>query len=76
MFTKKEKMRIKIEGMSCHHCAKKVEDVLNSISHVTKAKVNLKEKMAIITFDGVVEEVVIKEQIENLDYKVLGIERL
>lgn len=76
MFTKKEKMRIKIEGMNCPHCAKKVEDALNHVNCIQKAKVNLKEKIAVITFHGAVEEKIIKEQIEKLDYKVLEMERL
>lgn len=34
MFAKKRKIVIKIEGMSCEHCAKKVQTTLEKIEHV------------------------------------------
>ena len=49
MFEKNINTVIKIEGMSCEHCAKKVSQNLLTIKGVKKVKVNLKEKEAIIS---------------------------
>ena len=76
MFSKKLKKIIKIDGMSCSHCAKKVEDILLSIDGITKAKVNLKEKIATITLNNKIDNSIIKEKIDALDYKVLDINDL
>ena len=76
MFSKKLKKIIKIDGMSCSHCAKKVEDTLLSIDGITKAKVNLKEKIATITLNNNIDNSIIKEKIDALDYKVLDINDL
>ena len=75
MFGKKDKMIIKIEGMSCAHCAKKVEDTLLSFDEISKAKVNLEKKEAIITLAKELEENNIKEKIEELGYKVISVEK-
>lgn len=74
MFYRKDKMTIKIDGMGCAHCAKKVEETLLNIENVKSAKVNLKEKKATITTNGVVDKMKIREKIENLDYIVKEIE--
>lgn len=70
MFHKNKKMLIKIEGMSCVHCAKKVEETLQSIENITKAKVNLKEKTATIHFKETIDKNEIQKKIKNLDYTV------
>lgn len=72
MFNKKEKVIIKIEGMKCEHCAKKVEEVLLKNKNVKKVKVFLEEKEALITFNGELDKESIIHGIEELDYKVLG----
>ncbi len=72
MFNKKEKVIIKIEGMKCEHCAKKVEEVLLKNKNVKKVKVFLEEKEALITFNGELDKESIIHDIEELDYKVLG----
>ena len=72
MFNKKEKVIIKIEGMKCEHCAKKVEEVLLKNKNVKKVKVFLEEKEALLTFNGELDKESIIHDIEELDYKVLG----
>lgn len=74
MFSKKKKKIVKIEGMSCSHCAKKVEDNLNSIEGVNKTRVNLSNNTATIIIYRNIDNDIIKSKIENLDYKVISIE--
>ena len=63
----------KIDGMSCEHCAKKVELALKSIAEVKKVKVHLKKKETIIILDATVENQVLTSTIENLGYQVIEI---
>ncbi len=46
---------MKIEGMSCMHCAGRVESALKAVPGVADAKVNLEKKEAVITLAGRVE---------------------
>lgn len=73
MFKKYEKKLIKIEGMSCKHCQKKVEDVLNNISSVVKTKVDLNNKSATIFIKDSISSDEIKQKIEDLGYTVVEI---
>lgn len=73
MFNKKIKTTVKIEGMSCEHCANKVKTVLEKIDVVKKVKVNLSKKESVIISDKSINEGQVKEMIENLDYKVINI---
>lgn len=51
MFNKKIKTIIKVEGMSCNHCADKVTKALESLDDVRKVKVNLKNNSVTILSD-------------------------
>ena len=73
MFSKKEEMKIKVDGMSCSHCAGKVTSALESIDGVKKVSVNLAKKQVTIISNQKIEEKIIKEMIEDLDYIYLGI---
>ena len=73
MFGKKVKTIIKIEGMSCEHCANKVKNTLMNIDGVKGIKVNLSKKEAIISSDNKLNKDIIKKLIENLDYKLIDI---
>ncbi len=66
------KKEFKIEGMSCNHCRKSVENALNSIVGVN-ATVTLEPPVAMVEFSG--EELPI-EKIQEIiseegDYKIL-----
>lgn len=74
MFNKKNKKKIYIEGMMCEHCAKKVTTTLQNIPNITKVKVDLKAKYALITYRDSVNDAIIKEEISKLDYQVIKIE--
>lgn len=73
MFSKTIKTIVKIEGMSCEHCANKVKDTFLSVNNVKSVKVNLSKKEAIISSSEKLDKDIIKNLIENLDYKVIDI---
>lgn len=66
MFHKKITTIIKIEGMSCNHCANKVSSALENLEGIKKVKVNLKEKEAMI----ISEKELNLDQIENLIHEL------
>lgn len=47
-----EKTTLKIEGMSCGHCVKAVNDALKEVDGVKKVSVSLEDKSADIEFDA------------------------
>lgn len=69
-----EKMEKKmvIEGMSCGHCQKRVEDALNKIDGVMAA-VNLEQKTAKVTLTKEVPESALKSAVEDAGYEVVSI---
>lgn len=73
MFKKKIKTIIKIDGMSCIHCANKVKTTLLKIDNIKKVKVDLAKKEATIISNEKLDINKIKEKIEQLDYKVIDI---
>ena len=56
-----------IEGMSCMHCASRVENALNAIDGV-QAHVDLKKKRA--TVEGDVSDEVLVKAVEDAGYTV------
>ena len=62
---------INIEGLSCMHCAKKVENALKEVKGVKSVKVVLEEKKAEIVLKEDVDDRVLREKIEELGYKVV-----
>ena len=64
---------IKINGMSCEHCANKVKNALMNIDDVKGVKVNLSKKEAIISSNNKLDKDLIKKLIEDLDYKFIDI---
>lgn len=75
---KKEKTKmtiktIKIEGMVCEHCKRRVEAALNGIPGVS-AKVDLANKSAEVTLTAPVKDEALKQAVENAGYDVIGLE--
>lgn len=70
------KKKISIEGMSCMHCVKHVEEALKELPGVARVSVDLKEKNAIVDLDGTVEDAKLKEAVEEVGYDVTGITSL
>ena len=73
MFSKNLKIEIKVDGMSCSHCAGKVTSALKSIDGVKKVSVDLAKKQVTIISTKSLDEKIIKETIEALDYTYLGV---
>ncbi len=63
---------IKIEGMSCSNCARRVEGALKKLGNL-EVEVNLESKEAIIKGDLSISSSKLKEVIEDLGYRVKSI---
>lgn len=66
------KKKILIEGMSCKNCVGHVKTALEGLAGVTSVEVSLEEKYAMVETD--LNNVVLKEIIEDEGYDVVGIE--
>mgnify|MGYP000260240829 CR=1 FL=1 len=69
MFGNKIEKTIKIEGMSCMHCVKKVEQALKSIAEIKSVKVDL--KVAKIILKKEIENSIIEEAVQEAGFKVV-----
>jgi copper chaperone CopZ len=67
-----EEKIIKIEGMHCENCVNKVKRAINKLDGAS-AQVDLKKNQAVVKFDKKVDEELLKNVIENLDFKVVDI---
>lgn len=65
-----QKKTFKVEGMHCENCSKRVMEAVNSIPELS-AKVKLKQGLVIISYTELVEDILIKEAIESVGYKVV-----
>ena len=63
-----------IEGMSCSHCAKKVEDAFYGLPETEDIKINLEDKNAEIEFSSNVDDKIISDLIKSAGYTVTIIE--
>lgn len=73
MFNKKIETIIKVEGMSCNHCADKVTKALESLDGIRKVKVNLKNNSVTILSDKELNIKVVESTINSLGYKYEGL---
>lgn len=62
-----------IDGMSCMHCAAKVEKALSSIKGVSDVKVDLNAKKATLKLKQEIEASVIQNTVDELGFKVMEI---
>jgi len=60
---------IKVNGMTCGHCVKRVESNLNAVDGVT-AKVSLDEETATVSLSKDVDDLVLIQAVENAGYEV------
>lgn len=66
----KEKITLKVEGMSCEHCVKTVTEALEELDGVKKAKVNLKKGEAKVKYDSENTSIdVLTKAVEDAGYK-------
>lgn len=68
------KKKIMIEGMSCGHCVKHVQEALEGLNDVSSVEVNLAEKYAVV--ETTVEDSQLQEAIDDTGYDVISIENL
>ncbi len=64
---------MKIEGMMCGHCEARVKKALEALSQVESAQVSHQEGTAIVTLAGEAEDALLRQAVEEQDYKVLDI---
>lgn len=64
---------MKISGMHCEHCVQSVTNAINSIDGAA-AKVNLKEKMAVVSFNKEIDDTALVQVIEQAGFQVVAIE--
>lgn len=67
---------IEIQNMSCKHCAKKVSDSLKKLESIKKVKVDFKKGYAMLESLSNIDDLIIKEVVENLGYQVLSIKKI
>lgn len=70
---RKMKKTIKIEGMMCEHCERRVKNLLENIDEVVSAEVSHKNGTAVVTLSADVASVALKAAIEAEGYTVTEI---
>ena len=65
---------MKIEGMMCPHCQRRVKKTLEALPQVAEAEVSWQEGTAIVTLSKKVDPEVLKKAVEDQDYKVISVE--
>lgn len=73
MFFRKKKKVISVEGMTCDHCALKIQTALEKLIDVVKVKVDLKSKLVLIYYQNEIDSVLLQKTIEGLGYTVTGV---
>lgn len=69
-----KKLIVNVEGMSCEHCKANVEKALNSLDFVEKAEVDLKDKVALVSYSDLANEKAIENAINEAGYEFKGID--
>ena len=70
---KKITKTICIEGMSCGHCSKRVEEALKSVDGVKSVMVSLEEKKAEVILKNDVTNEILKDAVQDIGFEVVDI---
>ncbi len=70
------KKKLLIEGMSCAHCVKHVQEALQAVEGVQAVTVNLEAKTAVVEFMTEVEEEKLRTAVEEAGYDVKRIDNM
>ena len=70
---KLRELTIHIDGMHCQHCKNRIEKHLDALDGVV-AKVNLNKKTAVVSIYREINDSVIRDVIEGLDFTVVSME--
>ena len=73
MFGNKITKTIFINGMSCGHCSKRVEEALKSVNGVKSVKVSLEEKKADVILKNDVDNEILKNAVEEVGFEVVNV---
>ena len=73
MFGHKNKVIIKVDGMHCEHCAKKVSDAITKIDQKCKVKVDLKCGEVTITSKNAIDIDSVKENVNQTGFTFVGV---
>lgn len=71
MFGNKITKTIFIDGMSCGHCSKRVEEALKSVKGVKNVMISLEEKKAEVVLKTDVDYEILKAAVEDIGFKVI-----
>ena len=66
--------KIHIEGMSCNHCVRHVEEALKEIDGVKAVNVDLQKKLAMVELASEIQDEKFKSAIDDAGYEVVKIE--
>ena len=66
-------MKVFIDGMHCENCKNRVERAINGIDGAV-AHVDLKKKVAVVSYDRAIDAEQVKAAVENAGYTVTGTE--
>lgn len=62
--------KVFIEGMTCNHCKMRVEKALQGIEGVTKATVDLEQKVAFVESSNLLADEKIIKTVDDAGYQV------
>lgn len=65
-----------LEGMSCGHCVKRVENALDELIGVVQVTVILEENKAIIELNQEISDSVLRDAIDEAGYDVVSIKTI
>ncbi|MBQ9298518.1 MAG: heavy-metal-associated domain-containing protein [Clostridia bacterium] len=65
-----KELELKVEGMHCGGCENRVKNVLKAIDGVKDVEANHETGVVRITYKQDIDLNLVKEKIENLDFKV------
>lgn len=74
MFGNKITKTIFINGMSCVHCSKRVEEALKSVNGVKSVKVSLEDKKADIILKNDVDNEILNNAVEDVGFEVVNVQ--
>lgn len=66
-----KEIELKVEGMTCEGCEKRIQNVLKDIDGVENAKASHRDKNVKITLNKDIDINTLKETIKDLDFKVV-----
>ena len=61
-----------IEGMTCGHCVKSVEEAIGSLEGVTSVQVSLEDRQALVTSDAELDTATVRSAVEEAGYQVVS----